>query len=82
MPFTFSQLLRSIYKKCTFARYIKDISTMKVKTFVCNMLHENCYFIYDEASREAAIIDPGFYWDEEIRQFEDYMQRMLKNISE
>ena len=38
---------------------------MKVETFICNMLHENCFVVYDEASREAAIIDPGFYWEEE-----------------
>jgi hypothetical protein len=42
---------------------------MKVKTFVCNMLHENCYLVYDEVSREAAVIDPGFYWDEEKKKF-------------
>lgn len=38
---------------------------MEVKTFICNMLHENCYVAFDEISREAAIIDPGFYWDDE-----------------
>lgn len=38
---------------------------MQVKTFICNMLHENCYVVYDEQSREAAIIDPGFYWEDE-----------------
>lgn len=42
---------------------------MKVRTFVCNMLHENCYLVYDEVSREAAVIDPGFYWNEEQRSF-------------
>lgn len=47
---------------------------MKVKTFVCNMLHENCYVVYDETSREAAVIDPGFYWDEEKRQFDKFIQ--------
>ena len=47
---------------------------MKVKTFVCNMLHENCYVVYDEASCEAAVIDPGFYWDEEKRKFAEFIQ--------
>lgn len=41
---------------------------MKVETFVCNMLHENCFVVYDEDSREAAIIDPGFYADDEKRR--------------
>lgn len=47
---------------------------MKVRTFVCNMLHENCYLVYDETSREAAVIDPGFYWDEEKRKFAKFIE--------
>lgn len=46
---------------------------MKVETFVCNMLHENCYVAYDEASRETAIIDPGFYWDNEKAKLVDFI---------
>ena len=47
---------------------------MKVKAFICNMLHENCYVVYDEASREAAVIDPGFYWDDEKMLFVNYVR--------
>ncbi len=47
---------------------------MKVKTFVCNMLHENCYVVYDEQSHEAAVIDPGMYWDEEKRRFSKFIE--------
>lgn len=47
---------------------------MKVRTFICNMLHENCYLVYDEISREAVVIDPGFYWDEEKRKFSEFVQ--------
>ena len=47
---------------------------MKVKTFVCNMLHENCYLVYDEESREAAVIDPGFYWNEEKRKLVKFVE--------
>ena len=47
---------------------------MKVKTFVCNMLRENCYVVYDEASRETAVIDPGFYWNEEMRMFAKFVE--------
>ena len=47
---------------------------MKVKTFICNMLHENCYLVYDEKSREAAVIDPGFYWDEETIKFAKFIE--------
>lgn len=46
---------------------------MKVKAFICNMLHENCYVVYDETSREAAIIDPGFYWDDEKMLLANYV---------
>ena len=38
------------------------------------MLHENCYLVYDEASREAAVIDPGFYWNEEKRKFAKFIE--------
>ena len=38
------------------------------------MLHENCYLVYDEASREAAVIDPGFYWNEEKRKFAKFVE--------
>lgn len=38
------------------------------------MLHENCYLAYDEISREAAVIDPGFYWDEEKRKFAKFIE--------
>ena len=47
---------------------------MKVRTFVCNMLRENCYVVYDEASRETAVIDPGFYWNEEMRKFAKFVE--------
>lgn len=48
---------------------------MKVKTFVCNMLRENSYLVYDETTREAAVIDPGFYWDEEKKLFKEFVER-------
>ena len=38
------------------------------------MLHENCYLVYDEVSREAAVIDPGFYWNEEKRKFAKFIE--------
>ena len=53
---------------------------MKVKTFVCNMLHENCYLVYDEKSREAAVIDPGFYWDEEKMKFAKFVEESNLHI--
>lgn len=32
---------------------------MKVETLVTGMIQENCYLLYDENSKEAAVIDPG-----------------------
>ena len=55
---------------------------MKVKTFVCNMLHENCYLVYDEESREAAVIDPGFYWNEEKRKFVKFVEENQLQIKD
>lgn len=47
---------------------------MKVQSFICNMLHENCFVVYDETSREAAIIDPGFYWANEQQQLTEFIR--------
>ena len=48
---------------------------MKVHTFICNMLHENCFVAYDEESREAAIIDPGFYWPDEQQLLTEFIDK-------
>ena len=48
---------------------------MKVQTFICNMLHENCFVAYDEKSREAAIIDPGFYCADEQHLLTEFISK-------
>ena len=53
---------------------------MKVQTFICNMLNENCYVIYDEPTREAAIIDPGFYWDDEKKQLAQFIEEQKLQV--
>lgn len=47
---------------------------MQVKTFVCNMLHENSYVVYDETTREAAVIDPGMYTSREQQLLTDFVR--------
>ena len=44
------------------------------------MLHVNCYVVYDEQSREAAVIDPGFYWDNEKQLFAKFIEDNHLNI--
>lgn len=44
-----------------------------VKTFVCNMLQENCFVVSDD-TRECVIIDCGVFYDEERKAFCDYIK--------
>lgn len=46
---------------------------MKVKRFEFNMFGESTYVAYDEATRYAAVIDPGMMNDSECRQLDDYI---------
>ena len=45
---------------------------MKIKTFEFNMFPVNCYVIWDE-TKEATIIDPGCFYDEEKRKLKDFI---------
>lgn len=47
---------------------------IKIKTFVCNMLQENCYVMSD-ATNEAVIIDCGAFYPEEQQAIADYIER-------
>ena len=46
---------------------------IEIKTFVCNMLQENCYVVSDD-TRECVIIDCGAYYEEERRAIVDYIR--------
>lgn len=48
---------------------------MKVLKFVFNPFGENTYVVYDEATRRAALIDPGMYDAEEERALADAIER-------
>ncbi|MBQ9637815.1 MAG: MBL fold metallo-hydrolase [Prevotella sp.] len=45
---------------------------LNIKTFVCNMLQENCYVVSDE-SHECVIIDCGVYYPEEQAALVSYI---------
>lgn len=46
---------------------------LNIKTFVCNMLQENCYVVSDE-SQECVIIDCGAYYPEEQAALVSYIR--------
>lgn len=46
---------------------------MKVRTFVCNMLQENCYIVSDDTN-ECVIIDCGAYYPEEKLAISNYIR--------
>ncbi len=52
---------------------------MKIANFVCNPFAENTYVVYDEASREAAIIDCGCYTESEEQRLADFIS--LNNLN-
>lgn len=45
---------------------------LNIKTFVCNMLQENCYVVSDE-TRECVIIDCGVFYPEEKAALVQYI---------
>lgn len=47
---------------------------MKIKRFEFNMFPVNCYVIWDE-TKEAAVIDPGCFYDEEKQKLKDFILR-------
>ncbi len=47
---------------------------INIKTFVCNMLQENCYIINDETN-QCVIIDCGAYYPEEQQAIKEYIQQ-------
>ena len=45
---------------------------LKIETFTCNMLQENCYVVSDE-TKECVIIDCGAYTEAEKLAIEKYI---------
>lgn len=46
---------------------------MKIKRFEFNMFPVNCYVLWDE-TKEAVVIDPGCFYDEEKQTLKKYIQ--------
>ncbi len=51
---------------------------IKVKNFVFNYFAENTIILWDEDSREAAVVDPGISTKEEQKVFDDFLNE--KNL--
>ena len=47
---------------------------LNIKKFEFNMFPVNCYLLWDEDTREAAVIDPGLFFDEEKREFASFVK--------
>lgn len=45
---------------------------INIKTFICNMLQENCYVVSDETG-ECVIIDCGAFYEEECKAIVEYI---------
>lgn len=48
---------------------------MKIQKFTFNMFGVNTYILWDEASHEAAIVDPGMIDEAEERVLDDFIKR-------
>ena len=46
---------------------------MNIQNFICNPFQENTYIVYDD-TREALLIDPGFYNETEWNKAKDFIQ--------
>ncbi len=48
---------------------------MQIKKFEFNPFDENTYLIWDEETRETAVVDPGCYFQEEENEIENYISK-------
>lgn len=46
---------------------------LKVKQFEFNMFGENTYLVYDTETKDAAVVDPGMFTDDERAEFDSYV---------
>lgn len=53
---------------------------LHIGCFICNMIEENCYILWDN-SREAAIIDCGAYGEEEQDEIARFIQKKGLNVT-
>lgn len=47
---------------------------MEIRRLVTNIFEENTYIIWDEATLEAAVVDPGMQHQQEVDDFENFIR--------
>lgn len=47
---------------------------MEIRRLVTNIFEENTYIIWDEATLEAAVVDPGMQHSQEVADFENFIR--------
>jgi hydroxyacylglutathione hydrolase len=53
---------------------------LKIQKFVFNPFSENTYLTWDEESKDAAIIDPGCYDDNECSELKNFVENAKMNL--
>lgn len=48
---------------------------LNVKKFIFSPFYENTYLVYDDISKETAVIDPGCYDDKERKTLDDFVKQ-------
>lgn len=49
---------------------------LKLKAFAFNFFEENTYLVWDEATKEAVVIDPGMLFDDERHTFDNEVKSL------
>lgn len=53
---------------------------MKIKQFVFNMVGESTFIVWDELTKDAAVIDAGMYDNEERQEIADFVRKEGLNL--
>ena len=53
---------------------------LKIETFTVNPFLENTYLLYDENTKDAVVVDPGFYTYQEQQRFVEFLSKNNLNL--
>lgn len=53
---------------------------IKIHCFVFNPFEENTYLLVDQATNDAAVVDPGMFTQDDIRVFDDFIKEHGINL--